>query len=82
MTAHRQSDLKAIDVGGEAFLAVAMEARLRSQGIRVERLDPDIESPAPFFQYRLLVHADHLPLALEMLEELSAIEDFGPESIS
>ena len=39
-------------------------------GVRVTRLDPDIESPAPCFPYLLLVPAEDEPLAVELLEEL------------
>ena len=71
MVAAGKEDFKSINVGGDVVVAVALEARLRSQGIRVVRLDPDIESPAPNSPYRLLVSAEDVPLAVELLEELT-----------
>ena len=75
MSEEADRNFKTVDVGGEIFLAVALEAQLRSRGIQVARLDPDIESPAPVFPYRLLVRAEDLPLVQEMLEELSAQDE-------
>ena len=71
VVAGQGDDFRSIEVGGDLFLAAAHEAQLRSQGVRVTRLDPDIESPAPCFPYRLLVPAEHVPLALELLTELA-----------
>ena len=66
------NDFVQVDVSNDIATAVILEAQVRSQGIRVARLDPDFEGPPPhgYCQYRLLVPRKDLPLVLEMLEEL------------
>ena len=66
------ADFVQVDVSDEIVLAVALETQIWSQGIRVTRLDPDLQSPPTpgGRQYRLLVHCRDLPLVLEILQEL------------
>ena len=65
-------DFVQVDVSDEIVPAVIFESQIRSQGIRVARLDPDLQSPPTpgDRQYRLLVHRRDLPLVLEILQEL------------
>lgn len=65
-------DFVQVDVSDEIVPAVIFESQIRSQGIRVARLDPDFEGPLHhgYRQYRLLVSRKDLPLVLEMLKEL------------
>ena len=65
-------DFVQVDVSDEIVPAVIFESQIRSQGIRVARLDPDFEGPLHhgYRQYRLLVPRKDLPSVLEMLKEL------------